>query len=98
VFGGEKMEFVHLLDLLAQTAMLYAGAMEGGKERRVDIVGLRQMIDLVSILEEKTKGNLTDHEKSVLSNMLFQLRMSYMEIVNLIAKQKTTGTPGAPQK
>jgi hypothetical protein len=100
-FGGQKMEFIHLLDMLVQTAMMYAGAMEGGTERRVDIVGLRQMIDLISVLEEKTKGNLTEQETAILTNTMFQLRMTYMEIVKVIereAMQKIPGAPGAPRK
>jgi hypothetical protein len=100
-FGGQKMEFIHLLDMLVQTAMMYAGAMEGGTERRVDIVGLRQMIDLISVLEEKTKGNLSEQENAILTNTMFQLRMTYMEIVNMIDKeamQKIPGASGAPRK
>lgn len=100
-FGGQKMEFIHVLDMLVQTAMMYAGAMETGTERRVDIVGLRQMIDLVGVLEEKTKGNLTEQEQAILTNTVFQLRMTYMEIVNMIqreAMQKAPGGPGAPRK
>jgi hypothetical protein len=95
-FGGQKMEFIHLLDMLVQTAMMYAGAMEGGAERRVDIVGLRQMVDLIAILEEKTKGNLTEQEQAILTNTLFQLRMTYMEIMNMIERQAANKTPGAP--
>jgi len=100
-FGGQKMEFIHLLDMLVQTALLYAGGMETGTERQVDIVGLRQMIDLIGLLEDKTKGNLTEQEAGILTNTLFQLRMSYMEIVNMIdrqAMQKVQGAPGAPHK
>jgi hypothetical protein len=92
-FGGQKIEFVHLLDMLVQTAMMYAGAMDNGPERRVDIVGMRQMIDMISMVEEKTKGNLTPQEQTIMSNTLFQLRMSYMEIVNMIEKQATQGPP-----
>jgi Domain of unknown function (DUF1844) len=95
-FGGQKMEFIHLLDMLVQTAMMYAGAMEGGTERRVDIVGLRQMIDLIALLEEKTKGNLTEQEEGILKNTMFQLRMTYMEIVNMIDRQAMQKAPGAP--
>ena len=93
-FGGQKMEFVHLLDMLVQTAMMYAGAMDTGAERRVDIVGLRQMIDLIAILQEKTKGNLSEQEEAVLKNTLFQLRMTYMEIVNMIDRQAMQKGPG----
>jgi hypothetical protein len=95
-FGGQKMEFIHLLDMLVQTAMMYAGAMETGTERRVDIVGLRQMIDLISVLEQKTKGNLTEQEQAILTNTVFQLRMTYMETVNMIDKQALKSVPGAP--
>jgi hypothetical protein len=100
-FGGQKMEFIHLLDMLVQTAMMYAGAMESGTERQVDIVGLRQMIDLIALLEEKTRGNLTEQEAGILTNTMFQLRMTYMEIVNMIdrqAKQKAPGAPGTARK
>ncbi|MDR3764794.1 MAG: DUF1844 domain-containing protein [Acidobacteriota bacterium] len=97
-FGGQKMEFIHLLDMLVQTAMMYAGAMDTGTEHRVDIVGLRQMIDLVGVLDQKTKGNLTEQEKGILENTIFQLRMTYMEIVNMIDKQAMENAPGAPKK
>jgi hypothetical protein len=95
-FGGQKMEFIHLLDMLVQTAMMYAGAMENGTERRVDIVGLRQMIDLITVLEGKTKGNLTEQEQAILTNTMFQLRMTYMEIVNMIDREAMQKAPGAP--
>jgi hypothetical protein len=75
---------------------MYAGALDTGAERRVDIVGVRQMIDLISVLEEKTKGNLTEQEKDILTNTVFQLRMTYMEIVNMIEKQAIKSAPGAP--
>jgi len=97
-FGGQKMEFIHLLDMLVQTAMMYAGAMETGTERRVDIVGLRQMIDLISVLEEKTKGNLSEQEQAILTNTTFQLRMTYMELVNMIDRQAMQKIPGAGRK
>jgi len=94
-FAAQKVEFLHLLELLVQSAMMYAGAMENGPERRVDIVGLRQMIDMIGVLQDKTKGNLTDAESKTLSNTLFQLRMSYMEIVNAIQSQVKPGGPQA---
>jgi hypothetical protein len=93
-FGGHKIEFIHLLDLLVQTAMMYAGAMDTGAERRVDVVGLRQMIDMIGVVEEKTRGNLTEQEKAVMENTLFQLRMTYMEIINMIQKEAVKG-PGS---
>ena len=59
-------------------------------------MGLRQMIDLIAVLDEKTKGNLTEQEAGILSNTIFQLRMTYMEIVNMIDRQAMQKAPGAP--
>jgi hypothetical protein len=84
--------------MLVQTAMMYAGAMEGAPQGKVDIVGLRQMIDLNSVLEAKTKGNLTEQEQAILTNTVFQLRMTYMEIVNMIDRQAMQKAPGAPRR
>lgn len=39
----------------------------------------RQTIDLVAMLEEKTKGNLTGDEERLLGQILFDLRMRYVE-------------------
>lgn len=96
-FGGQKIEFMHLLDMIVQTAMMYAGAMDNGPNRQVDVVGMRQMIDMLGVLEEKTKGNLTEQEQTTLHNILFQMRMTYMEIINAIQKQATQGAPGSSQ-
>jgi hypothetical protein len=44
----------------------------------------RQTIDLISMLDEKTKGNLTGDEERLVTQILFDLRMRYVE------KSKTT--------
>jgi hypothetical protein len=40
----------------------------------------RQTIDLLSMLEEKTKGNLSGDEERLLTQILFDLRMRYVEL------------------
>ncbi|MBI1824134.1 MAG: DUF1844 domain-containing protein [Nitrospirae bacterium] len=42
----------------------------------------KEIIDLLSLLEEKTKGNLTKEENNLLSNLLYTLRMKFVEIKN----------------
>ena len=54
----------------------------------VDIIGARQTIDSLTILQEKTKGNLTDREQTLLQNVLFELRMAWIEITNALASAK----------
>jgi hypothetical protein len=43
-----------------------------------DVDAARHIIDLLSMLEEKTKGNLTIEEKKLLEDVLYELRMAYM--------------------
>ena len=40
----------------------------------------QQSIDLLAMLQEKTRGNLTANEASFLDNMLFDLRMLYVQV------------------
>ena len=56
------------------------------EQPRVDILGARQTIDSLNILQEKTKGNLSEREQTLLQNVLFELRMAWIEITNAIAK------------
>ena len=67
-----------------QTHDQHQGA-QPGEQPRVDILGARQSIDMLSVLVEKTKGNLTDKEQRLLQNALFELRMMFMEITNAIS-------------
>lgn len=46
----------------------------------VDLPLARQTIDLVALLQEKTKGNLTGEEERILENILYELRLRYVEI------------------
>ena len=49
----------------------------GGVER--DLALARQTIDLIAMLEEKTKGNLSGEEERLIGQILFDLRMRYVE-------------------
>ena len=40
------------------------------------------MIDILALLEEKTRGNLTAEERQLLEQVLFELRMRFVEIQN----------------
>ncbi len=80
------MNFDRLVQSLYMTAAVQLGAGSAPNEQpRIDILGARQSIDMLSVLDEKTKGNLTEQEKRLLQNALFDLRMSFLEITNAIA-------------
>jgi hypothetical protein len=82
-----EMTFERFLASLYMTAMLQLGLMhEQGGQPRVDIIGARQTIDTLSLLSEKTKGNLTGAEENFLQNCLYELRMAYVEVTNALAR------------
>jgi hypothetical protein len=94
-----EMTFERFLASLYMTAMLQLGLMrEQGQQPRMDIIGARQTIDTLSLLAEKTKGNLTAAEQNFLQNSLYELRMAYVEVTNALARPpqpgSATGTTG----
>ncbi len=88
-----EMTFERFLASLYMTAMLQLGMMhEQGQQPRIDIIGARQTIDTLSLLADKTKGNLTAQEENFLQNSLYELRMAYVEVTNALARPPQAGT------
>ena len=86
------MTFERFLASLYMTAMLQLGLMrEQGAQPRIDIIGARQTIDTLSLIGEKTKGNLTPAEENFLQNSLYELRMAYVEVTNMLARPPQAG-------
>lgn len=82
--GGQSlppMDFSMFVLSLASTAMYQLGFIQdpqtGGTKK--DLPGARQTIDLIAMLEEKTRGNLTEQEAKIVKDALFQLRMAFVE-------------------
>ena len=48
----------------------------------VNLPQAKEIIDLLSVLEDKTKGNLTSEEQTVLRDMLYALRMKYVTLTS----------------
>jgi len=91
--------FEHLVQQLYVSAMIQMGAAaQEGQRPRVDILGAKQSIDLLGILAEKTKGNLTDSEIRVLDTVLFEVRMAFLEITNMITMPGVPPPPPAPKR
>ena len=82
-----EITFERFLASLYMSGMLQLGLMhEQGITPQLDLIGARQTIDSLSLLSEKTKGNLTLKEEGFLQNALYELRMAYVEVTNAIAK------------
>jgi hypothetical protein len=94
-----EMTFERFLASLYMTAMLQLGLMhQQGEQPRMDIIGARQTIDTLSLLADKTKGNLTPTEETFLQNSLYEVRMAYVEVTNALSRPPqpgvATGTSG----
>ena len=86
--------FESLVQQLYLSAMIQMGAgTQEGQRPRVDILGARQTIDLIGVLADKTRGNLTDAEDGMLQTVLFDVRMAFLELTNMISLQGVQAPP-----
>ncbi|UCF15506.1 MAG: DUF1844 domain-containing protein [Phycisphaerales bacterium] len=71
-----------LISMLATQALFALGLLQvkGQEERKPDLELAKYNIDMLSTLEEKTKGNLNEEEQKVLTNTLNELRMGYVKV------------------
>ncbi|MHC4983995.1 MAG: DUF1844 domain-containing protein [Planctomycetota bacterium] len=83
--------FATLVNSLAMQAMLALGGIQDPKTKRtiVDLDLAKHQIDTLCVLEEKTKGNLSEDEKKSLDQALYETRMAYVQMA-----QQLTGTGG----
>jgi hypothetical protein len=89
--------FEHLVQQFYVSAMIQMGAgAQEGQRPRVDILGARNTIDLLGVLAEKTKGNLTEAEDRTLQAVLFEARMAFMELTRMITLQGMQPPQGPP--
>ena len=75
-------DFAALVSMLVTQAFFALGALniEGQDKKEPDLELAKYNIDMLETLQEKTKGNLTEQEETVLENTLGQVRMLYVKI------------------
>lgn len=67
---------------LATTAAVHFGDIADpntGERATQDLAAAHQMIDLIALLQDKTKGNLTSDEAKLVDDLLYELRMRYVQ-------------------
>lgn len=74
--------FATLVSYLSTTAMFQLGLLTGPSGERIpsDLANARMTIDLLEVVKEKTEGNLTENEARMLDEVLYELRMSFVEV------------------
>jgi len=78
-----SVTFVGFVISLAHTAAVHFGdavAPGDDKPSPVNLPAAQQMIDILALLEEKTRGNLSAEERQVLEQVLYELRMRYLQL------------------
>lgn len=76
------ISFVAFVLSLAHTAAVHFGDVPdpvSGQKAEANLAAAQQMIDILSLMELKTRGNLTAEERQLLEQILFELRLRYVE-------------------
>jgi len=89
--GGESdelpaIDFATFVLSLSHSALVHLGDApdpSGGPAQR-DVAMAKQTIDLLAVLQEKTEGNLTGEEERLLDQVLYDLRMRYVEVARSV--------------
>jgi hypothetical protein len=93
------VSFESLVQQFYVSAMIQMGAgTQEGQRPRIDILGARVTIDLLGILAEKTRGNLSEAEERMLQTVLFDVRMAFLELTSMISMQNVAPPPVQPNR
>jgi hypothetical protein len=94
-----EVTFDKFVASLYMTSLMQLGlAAPQGAKPEVDLIGARQTIDTLAMLQQKTKGNLTPAEENMLQNCLYELRMAYLEVTNLLTHPPQGGVVGGDSR
>ena len=77
------ISFTQFVISLASSAAIHLGDMPdpaGNTLAEPNLEGAQQMIDILALLEEKTKGNLTAEERQVIEQVLYELRLRFVQV------------------
>jgi hypothetical protein len=85
---------------LAHTTAVHLGDVPDpvtGSSGEVNLAAAHQMIDILSLLEVKTRGNLSAEERQLLDQILYELRLRFVEVARAAGRPGAT-TPAGPKK
>jgi len=82
-----------LIYMLATSAMINLGLVPNPVDQKVEknVKAAQHSIDLLNILREKTRGNLTPQEEKLLEDILYDLRMKFIKIVSPSEQKQEKG-------
>jgi hypothetical protein len=96
--GEMTQRFIEFVMMHAQNAALFLGQIPNPKtgEAEINLDLARMFIDQLEMIQEKTRGNLTNEETTVLRNALSNLQMAFVEASGVAGPQRAAPpeTPG----
>ena len=77
-----EVDFASFIVSLATTVQVSLGNVPNPETQATssNFPAAKQFIDIIAMLKEKTRGNLTEHEQELIENVLFTLRMHYVKV------------------
>jgi len=78
----QAIDFTTFVLSLASSAQIHLGVLPNPvtKKSESNLEAAKQTIDIIGIIKDKTKGNLTNDEERLLEYVLYDLRMKYVEM------------------
>lgn len=75
------LDFATFILSLGSSAMVHLGRIPapGGSAPQLDLPAAKQILDILGMLEEKTRGNLDESEDKLLKSLLYDLRVQYVD-------------------
>lgn len=80
--GAPPVTFSSFVFSLGTSALMFMGEQLDPRQQKmpVNLTQAKEIIDILSVLEEKTRGNLITEEQAVLEDLLYALRMKYVDL------------------
>ena len=94
--GELSQRFIEFVMMQAQNAALFLGQIPNPQtgQGEVNLELAKMFIDQLGMIQEKTRGNLTNEESTVLRNTLSNLQIAFVEVSREV---KSGGAPAAPE-
>src|SRR5882724_9617993 len=98
--GEMTQRFIEFVMMHAQNAALFLGQIPNPRtgETEINLDLARMFIDQLEMIQEKTRGNLTNEETTVLRNAVSNLQMAYVEVAEHVSKGGAKPSPAEPEQ
>lgn len=98
----DELHFIQLVLMFQTAALQQMGKLQNPLTQKIerDLNQARFSIDMLEMIQSKTKNNLSENEKKFLEHTLFELRMNFMDEISKDKDKKTEGdsSPKEPEK